>query len=72
MQNPITDAHDIQLDKKYVEQYFSGMRVLTYSKRITGFVLILSPNPFWKTKQDGRLFGWLQKNKVYIRTTTLS
>ena len=72
MQNPITDAHDIQLDKKYVEQYFSGMRVLTYSKRITGFVLIQSPHPFWKTKQDGRLFGWLQKNKVDICTTTLS
>ena len=71
-QNPITKAIDIQPSKEEISHYFSGMRVLSNSKKISWFVKIESEQPFWITKQDDRLFSWLQKNRVFIRQTTLS
>ena len=71
-QNPITKAMDIKQSKEEILDYFSGVRVLANSKKISGFIKITTENPFWKTKQDNQVFNWLQKNRVFIRTTILS
>ena len=71
-QNPIGKAIDISPTKEVISQYFSGMRVLANSKKIIGYVKLESEKPFWRTKSEPRVFDWLTKNKVYVRTTTLS
>ena len=62
-QNPITKAVDIQPSREEISHYFSGMRVLANSKKISGFVKIESEQSFWITKQDDRVFSWLQKKQ---------
>ena len=71
-QNPITKALDIQATKEEVTKYFSGMRVLTNSKKIIGYIKVETKIPFYCTKSDNRVFNWLSKNKVFLRQTTLS
>ena len=71
-QNPVTKIIDIKGNKEELSHYFLGMRVLSNSKKITGFIKISTEQPFWKTKQDDRVFTWLQRNRVFIRQTILS
>ena len=48
------------------------MQVLANRRKIKGFVKIQSTVPFSTIKRNDRLWAWLTKNKVYVRTTQLN
>ena len=72
LQKPVTKPVDIAPDEDTVCQYFSGMVVQANRKKIKGFVKIRSNITFGMIKQNNRVWSWLTRNKVYVRTTTLT
>ena len=71
-QNPVTKAVDISPAEESISQYFSGIVVQANRRKIKGFVKIRSDVTFGVIKRNDRVWSWLTKNKVYVRTTSLS
>ena len=71
-QNPVKKAIDISPTEASIKQYFSGVVIQANRNKIRGFVKIQATTSFGVIKRNDRLWGWLTKNKVYVRTTQLA
>lgn len=71
-QNPVIKAIDISPTEASIKQYFSGVVIQANRNKIRGFVKIQATTSFGVIKRNDRLWGWLTKNKVYVRTTQLA
>ena len=71
-QNPVTKAVDISPNEASIKQYFIGVVIQANRQKIKGFVKIQSTTPFSAIKRNDRLWSWLTKNKVFVRTTQLA
>ena len=72
MQNPIQRSMNLQGTKEVISQYFAGMKVHQYRKKIIGQVKITSPVPFWQIKQVPKFWSYISENQIYVRPTILS
>ena len=71
-QNMVTKAIDIAPHEESISWYFSGMVVQANRKKIKVLVKIRSDITFGMIKRNNRVWWWLTKNKVYVRTTNLT
>ena len=62
---------DISPNEDSVKQYISGLVVQANRRKIKGFVKKQSTVPFTTIKRNNRLWSWLTKNKIFVRTTQL-
>ena len=61
-QNPIQRSMNLQGTKEVISQYFAGMKVHQYQKKIIGQVKITSPVPFWEIKQVPKFWSYITEN----------
>ena len=71
-ENPIVNAADIGWDEATISEFYTGMKRQSDGRRMIGFTQIMTPEPFWKIKENKQFFEWLQDNKVWVKPTVLS